>query len=149
MLVVQDTEREPPRPDDNLLRLVCGELDKKRALTAEVYVRSPRFLRIDVTAHLVVTPGESTADAKDAARKRLDAFLDPFTWTFGRHLYPSNFYHELLELREVAIEAVEYLAIDVEGSPRDTANNKPVELDSDMLVYPGVHTIQARFASEG
>jgi len=148
VLIVQDTtERNPPRPTEPLMRAVCKALDDQRTLTTEVYVRSPRFVRIDVDAELTVDPAKSTSGAEEQARQQIRRYLSPLQsvdspkeerlWRFGQDLYPANLQSQLLSLpEEVGIRAVPSLRIQVDGELRQSATD-PIELPDDALPYPG------------
>lgn len=157
ILVVQETERTPPRPTETLLRQVCSELDAQRTLATEVHVRSPRFRKVDVEARLLVDPTLSLSRAEEAGRARLQRFLSPLPaaeangsenggrppaevaggWRFGQDLYPANLLSQLLSLPDdVGIRAVEGLRIHVDGRLH-RSRTEPVALDADELVYPG------------
>jgi hypothetical protein len=164
VLIVQDTtQRRPPRPTEPLMRAVCDALDKQRTLTTEVYVRSPRFVRIDVEAKLTVDPTKSTSAAEDQARKQIERYLSPIQqppdptldatpqdgtarkacvkeerlWRFGQDLYPANLQSQLLSLpEEVGIRAVPSLRIHFDGELHDSPTG-PIELSEDSLPYPG------------
>ncbi|MBI4520323.1 MAG: putative baseplate assembly protein [Gemmatimonadetes bacterium] len=137
VLIVQDTDREPPTPTETLLRRVCDELDAQRTLTTEVYVRSPVFVKIDVEADLLVDPTKSMSNAENEARDQIRAYLSYRNWRFGQDLYPANLQSQLLSLpTDVGIWAVEGLRIHVDGQLH-TSPTEPCKLGEDALPYAG------------
>jgi hypothetical protein len=153
VLVVQDTDKQPPRPGEELLRLVCGELDKQRTLTTELYVRGPAFVPIDVDIRIDVDPTRSISEAEDRARKVIQAYLNPLElrsdrvskgWRFGQDLYPANLQSQLLSLPdEVGIRAVTSLRIVAGGRPHDSPTEE-IKFARDALPYPGAITVRGR-----
>ncbi|MBI4539746.1 MAG: putative baseplate assembly protein [Gemmatimonadetes bacterium] len=137
VLVVQDTDREPPTPTETLMRRVCSELDAQRTLSTEVYVRSPVFVKIDVEADLRVDPTRSLSRAEQSGREQIGRYLSYKSWRFGQDLYPANLQSQLLSLPEdVGIWAVERLRIHVAGRLHSSPTD-PVRLAADALPYPG------------
>lgn len=142
VLIVQDTDRKPPRPGEDLLRIVCGELDRQRTLTTEVYVRGPSFVPIDVEIKIEVDPTRSISAAEDRARQVIEAYLSPKGWRFGAYLYPANLQSQLLALpEEIGIRAVTSLRITAGGRPHDDPI-KPIEFARDALPYPATITVR-------
>lgn len=144
VLVVPDTDVTPPRPNETLLSRVARALEDQRMLTAEVYVRSPIFVKVEIWADLLVDPNYALGAAKEKALARLGEFLSPKSWTFGRNLYPASIFHELLELRdEFGIKAVDRLEIRVDNR-QHPSQTEAVRIPADVLVYPGDHRLRMR-----
>lgn len=135
VLVVQDSRETPPAASEALLRRVCSALQEQRTLTTEVYVRSPQFVRVDVSAELRVDPQRSMGEAQEAARKRLEASLDYRQWRFGQDLHPVSVASRLLSEVD-GIRTVERLRIQVDGRLHPSAT-EPVRLPPSSLVYAG------------
>lgn len=135
VLVVQDSRETPPATSEALLRRVCSSLQEQRTLTTEVYVRSPRFVRVDVSAELRVDPQASMGAAQEGARRRLEALLDYRRWRFGQDLHPVNVQSRLLS-DEDGVRTVERLRIHVDGRLHESAS-AAVRIAPDALVYPG------------
>ena len=73
VIVVPDSDADPPMPSDGLLRTVCAYLDARRLLTTELFVVAPRYVAVEIDAQIVVTddadPG-AVHDAVDAGACR-------------------------------------------------------------------------------
>ncbi|MFI0168884.1 putative baseplate assembly protein [Streptomyces sp. NPDC017095] len=84
-----------PRPDPGMLCAVAAHLEQGRLLTAEVFVRAPRYRDVVLRADLSGDPADR---ARVSARltEALRRFLDPLVggddqdgWPFGQPLRPS------------------------------------------------------------
>lgn len=133
-----------PTPSEDLLRAVAAELDRHRLLTAEVFVVPPAYQAIAVSATLVAAPGHSPDAMAEAARKAINAYLDPLTggmnsqgWPFGDSLIPTNLYAVLAGVDGIA--GVTFLSVAVDG--RDHPVDSPVPVPPDGLLYGAGHTI--------
>lgn len=135
VLVVQDSRETPPVTSEDLLGVVCERLEAQRTLTTEVYVRPPRFVRVDVSAELRVDPQASMGGAQDAARRRVEDYLNYRTWRFGQDLHPANVQSRLLAEAD-GVRTVERMRIHVDGRLHESATD-PVRLAADTLVYAG------------
>ncbi|HET6229349.1 MAG TPA: putative baseplate assembly protein [Longimicrobiaceae bacterium] len=135
VLVVQDSRETPPVTSEDLLRAVCAALEAQRTLTTEVYVRPPRFVRVDVAAELRVDPQRSMGEAQENARTRLEGYLDYRTWSFGQDLHPATVQSRLLS-GDDGVRTVERMRITVDGRLHESATG-PVRLPGDTLVYAG------------
>ena len=92
-----------PMPSQGLLQAVCRCLDQHRLLTTEVHVIPPAYLPIRITAEIVAPAGTDTAELREAALGRLDAFFHPLTggadgkgWPFGGDISYSRVVQRLL-----------------------------------------------------
>ncbi len=141
VVVVPEGDDVPPEPSPELLRAVCRHLDRFRLLTTELYVRGPRFLAVRVSARVGARLTASfDAVARDVG-EALDRFLDPGRWPFGRDLYPTSLYDEILDVD--GVEAVERLELEIDGQPHDKLA-EPVVVPADGLVYGGSHEVVVR-----
>jgi phage-related baseplate assembly protein len=142
VLVVQDSRETPPVTSEDLLTAVCERLEDQRTLTTEVYVRAPRFVRVDVSAELRVDPQSSLSAAEDGARGRVEEYLDYRTWRFGQDLHPANVQSRLLA-ESHGVRTVERMRIHVDGRLHESAT-APVRLPADTLVYAGRIDLSSR-----
>ncbi|MEX2283714.1 MAG: putative baseplate assembly protein [Gemmatimonadota bacterium] len=165
--VVQDTaQRNPPTPTETLMRIVCDELNRKRTLTTEVYVRSAEFIRIDIEAELSIDPTRSMSHAEEEARKQIKKYLNPIgsadedgkqpvgssraedgserLWRFGQDLYPANLQSQLLSLPdEVGVRAVPVLRIWRNGVLHLTPTES-IRIPDNALPYLGEFGVRAK-----
>jgi predicted phage baseplate assembly protein len=156
VFIVQDTtQRNPPSPTEALMRRVCEELNEARTLTTEVYVRSARFVKIDLAAELTVDPTRSMSRAEADARAQIERYLSPLEleaqdgrahrpWRFGQDLYPANVQSQLLSLPEAAgVRAVPVLRMWVDGVLH-TSPTDPIDIPTDALPYLGEFDVRAQ-----
>ncbi|KQV73497.1 hypothetical protein ASC64_18855 [Nocardioides sp. Root122] len=86
-----------PEPTRELLARVRADLASVRTLGTRVFVVGPSYVRVGVTATVVVLPGGGVEAVLDAARDAVDRFLHPVTggpagrgWPFGRPVRRSE-----------------------------------------------------------
>ena len=128
----------PPRPTTDLKRHVCEHLNRYRLLTTEVFVIEPTFMSITVQTRVAAAPYAAFGTVEFEVKRALDRFLDPMTWPFGRDLYPTSLYGELLKLELVA-EVLD-LALLVNGLPHDDLR-AAVRLTPEGLFYGADHRV--------
>jgi predicted phage baseplate assembly protein len=141
VLVVADSDQQPPNPSAELVRSVCSALDQVRLITTEVYVAGPTFIEIRVEARIFAAPQAAFDQVAGEARKKLDAFLSPFTRDFGENVSPAAIYSQLFGASS-QVRSVEDLLVYVNGLLHTPG--RLVEIPPDALVYPGNHVIVVR-----
>ncbi|WP_374984580.1 baseplate J/gp47 family protein [Streptomyces fradiae] len=134
-----DPDREDfvaaPRPDPGTLCAVAARLERARLLTAEVFVRAPRYRDVTLRADLSGTPADPArvrALLTRALRLRLDPLVggdDGEGWPFGGPLRPSA-------LLRAAREALGDLA-DVSAVAVGLDGAEPDESCRDVPLGPG------------
>jgi predicted phage baseplate assembly protein len=144
VVIVPDSDTQPPRPSAELIRSVASHLDSCRLITTEVYVAAPRFIEIRIEARLFADPEAAFDAVARAARERLDKFLDPRARGFGVDVSLAEIYRELLGTREAQtrVRTVEDLIVYVEGVPHEIKG--PIRIPPDALTWPGNHLIVVR-----
>lgn len=144
VLVVADSEALPPLPSAELIRSVCGAIDRIRLITTEVHVSAPRFMEVRVEARLLADPQAAFDRVSQEARGRLNAFLSPMTRDFGENISPAAIYAQLFGAADAGsqVRSVEDLLLYVDGIPHEVG--KPIDVAPDALVYPGNHLIVVR-----
>jgi predicted phage baseplate assembly protein len=144
VLIVPDSDAQPPQPSAELIRSVCKALDHVRLITTEVYVAAPTFVEIRVEARLLAAPTAAFDQVARDARERLDEFLSPLHRGFGENVSPAAIYARLFGAPEsgTQVRSVEDLLLYVNGQPHEVG--RPIEVAPDALVYPGNHLIVVR-----
>ncbi len=111
-----------PHPDPGMLCAVVKRLDKARLLTAEVFVRPPKYRPVSLTVDLSGSPADRSR-VSTVVSTALRRYLDPLTggedqtgWPFGEALRPSALVRAaqkaLGDLADVAS-----VAISLDGTP--------------------------------
>lgn len=80
LLVIPRVDRDhpdAPRPDRLLLSTICDFLEPRRLITSEIFLRGPTYKGVWVSVGITVVAGRSVAEAREATRKALLAFLAP------------------------------------------------------------------------
>jgi hypothetical protein len=139
VMIVADSDAQPPKPTAELIESVCKRLEKVRLITTEVYVAAPSFMEIRVEARLIAAPQAAFGEVARKARERLDKLLDARTWPFGKDLSVAEVYRQLLDDEEKQVRSVENLLVYVDGRSHDLRG--PIRVPDDSVVYPGGHLI--------
>lgn len=152
VVIVPDEDDVPPIPSTDQIRAVCAYLDQRRLLCTEVYVKGPRFLAIRVEATVCARSDASFSAVAEGVRAKLDAYLSPLRprgaggdpasgregWAFGRDLFPTNLYGEILKVS--GVDTIRSLAVFVNSQPHEPLSD-PVSVPADGLVYGADHVI--------
>jgi predicted phage baseplate assembly protein len=141
VLVIADSDQQPPKPSAELLRSVCRALDGVRLITTEVYVSGPTFMEIRVEARILAAPEAAPDQVAADARKKLEDFLSPFRRTFGENISPAALYSQIFGASN-QVRSVEDLLVYVDGLLHTPG--RPVEVPPDAIVYSGNHLIVVR-----
>jgi len=150
-----DIEDPAPKPSADLLRRVCQYLDKRRPLTAEIYVKGPEYQAVKVEAQVAAQPYAAFDTVALDVAAAINEYLDPLGrkqsdddskpaskcpdaqggakpgWDFGREFFPTNLFNVILDVKDVV--SVSYLAVTVDGRPHE--RDKAVKVGPDGLVY--------------
>jgi predicted phage baseplate assembly protein len=146
VIVVPDGSRPDPSPSRGFMKTVQRHLDAKRLLATELFVIPPQYVKVSVSATVVIRPQYKTTTVAEKVGRALDGFLHPLRggedgagWTFGRPVYLSEIYQVI-----DGVEGVDYvrpgtvvLSADGSAQPGDAAI--PVH----GLVCPAAHAITA------
>ncbi len=151
LVIVPDSDDNPPQPSAELIRYVCGYLDQYRLLTTELHVKGPEFVEIRVEAKVSALPQVASGTVERLVREALDERLNPREWLFGRDFNPTGLYRDIYRIKDSfgneVVKEIPHLAISVrkpgQGLQRIEGGelSKPVEIASDQLVYAGEHSI--------
>jgi len=148
VVVVADTDDDPPKPNGELIAGVCRYLDQYRLIATELYVSGPAFVPISVRAQVTADP-YAAADAVTAgAQQAVRDFLAPLQRAadgtrfarFPDQFRPTELYGVLLGVPGVL--AVTGLEITVDGRVQDDPR-VPVDLPPGGLTTSGTIRIDA------
>jgi predicted phage baseplate assembly protein len=101
-----DSDRavKAPMPDPGMLALVAAQLENRRLLAAEMFVRGAAYVEVEAVATLIGAPVDRSA-VETRLREGLTAYLDPLIggpeksgWPFGQPVRPSEITHLLQQL---------------------------------------------------
>ena len=144
VIVVPYSLEKRPYPSENFIKTVCYHLNKHRLLTTELYVMAPCYEEISVEASIVVDINHGPGNVKLDILNRLSTFLNPLKggpngtgWEFGRTLYYSEVFEEILNIPGVA--RIETVVIKKNGVSLPECRD--VEISENSLIYSGVHTV--------
>ena len=134
-----------PLPSDSLLAAVRAHLEPRRIVGTRLVVAGPTYVDVIVRARLALVSGAAAADAIDAARAALDAYLHPLTggrdgrgWPFGRDVYRAD----ILAVLDGAKGVASVISLDLAGTDgMPTCGNLCVPATA--LVAAGVHVLEA------
>jgi predicted phage baseplate assembly protein len=120
VIVVPDSDADPPMPSDGLLRTVCAYLDARRLLATELYVVAPRYVAVEIYARIVVTDDADPGAVHDAVDEALSTYLHPLRggddgggWPFGGTLRYSKLVQRVFTV--TGVDSVEQLVVTLEG----------------------------------
>ncbi|MCP2729240.1 putative baseplate assembly protein [Limnofasciculus baicalensis] len=141
LLIVPRNHSPQPIPSLALIERVENYIRDRASPTLSLWVGSPQWLEVSVTAEVVPTSWEFTDTVRNTVIQRLESFLHPLTggvsgegWAFGREPHQSDFY-ALIE----AINYVDYvrsLLVKIKPEPP-----KPPEPSEPFLIFSGIHNI--------
>jgi predicted phage baseplate assembly protein len=146
VIVVPDSPRPEPVPSTGFIKTVWRYLDAKRLLATELFVIAPQYVKVSVSAAVVIRPQYKTTTVAEKVGKALDAFLAPVRggedgagWPFGRAVYLSEIYEVIDGVEGVNYVKAGTLVLTADGSvaPGDVA------VPAHGLVCPAPHQITA------
>jgi hypothetical protein len=138
LFIVPGNDSPQPIPSLALIDRVENYLRDRASPTLNLWVGSPKWLEVSVTAEVVPTSLEFADAVRNAVIQRLETFLHPLTggvsgqgWEFGREPHLSDFY-ALIE----AIDRVDYVrSLSVKIDPEAPEPPEP------FLIFSGSHDI--------
>ncbi|MCU0541074.1 MAG: putative baseplate assembly protein [Oscillatoriaceae cyanobacterium Prado104] len=138
LFVVPRNNSPQPIPSLALIDRVENYLRDRASPALNLWVGSPQWLEVTVTAEVVPTSLEVADAVRNAVIQRLETFLHPLTggvsrqgWEFGREPHESDFY-ALIE----AIDGLDYVrSLSVKIKPEPPAPPEP------FLIFSGSHHI--------
>ena len=152
--VVVVAEGDDPVPGPELLAAVGRDLEERRLLTTELYVRAPVLRTVVVTAGLGIAPGVAPGPVIRAAQEALATFFAPvrpdangqLRAGFGEAFAPTELYRVLMT--PDGVRSVTSLAVSVDGRPHDDLTT-PVPLAPWEIRVGGEHQLTADTTASG
>ena len=153
VIVVPDADADDPMPlpSQGTIRTVCAELNRRRTLTAEVFVVPPRYRRVEIEA---VVMAEDTADLtvlKTTIDEDLLAYFHPLKggedgagWPFGGDILYSRVSQRVL--RAPGARSIQSLLIRLDGVEQPECRD--VAIKPGVLVYSTEHILTVNYAFE-
>jgi len=140
LIVVPHSTDSRPVPNSDLFDRVRTFVDAGRSPTSDLVLVGPEYVRVDVSAEIVVNQPGDASDVELAARRELERYLHPITggpdgngWEFGR--LPQKF--DLCGLIE-QIPGVSHVR-DIRVTP--VADRRGAEKTDQFLICCGQHQI--------
>jgi predicted phage baseplate assembly protein len=135
---------EKPLPSKPFLENMRRHLDKFRLITTEVEVVPPEYVRITVSAVVVVEQhiNLNSQKIKDALQEMLSPVgsgEESEGWDFGRTVYKGDIYGRIKQIS--GVEYVRDLNIQFEGRAAEIDSGGDVRLYPHAIVYSGEHKI--------
>jgi len=146
VIVVPKSNDPQPIPGSQLLTSVLAYLRRSASPSVRISVVPPDFVRIDVTAEIVLSQPDRAADIQSAVKRALASFLHPLYggpngsgWGFGRMTHKSDLFQRIGSVRGVEyVRDVRIFAL---------AMREDVEQSNHFLVSPGEFTLQCTLLS--
>ncbi|QUQ65633.1 putative baseplate assembly protein [Kutzneria sp. CA-103260] len=146
VVIVADTDDDPPAPSGELIAGVCRYLDQFRLIATELFVAGPVFVPISVHAAVTADPYAAADAVAAGAQQALKDFLAPLHVAadgsrfaqFTDQFRPTSLYGVLLAVPGVL--AVTELEITVNGRVQDDPR-VAVDLPAGGLTTSGTHRI--------
>lgn len=117
LVVVPQTAAPHPEPAENLRTALQAFLQPRCLLTTFAHVVAPVYVRVQVTARLVLKPDAEARAFPQRATAALEQFFHPLRggaegegWTFGRPVYDSEVYRVLDQVD--GVDYVENLVVE-------------------------------------
>ncbi|HJS23126.1 MAG TPA: putative baseplate assembly protein [Pyrinomonadaceae bacterium] len=141
VVIVPDVGGTPPQPSTELIRAVCSQLEPRRLITTEVYVKGPDYKQVRIEADLAAKQNASFDSVARNVKKALQKLLDPRTRTFGKDLHTSEIFKVILDA-DSNITSVKNLNIYLDGRPVDVL--KQIAITGAEMLYGEDHLVVVR-----
>ncbi|HBB34546.1 MAG TPA: putative baseplate assembly protein [Cyanobacteria bacterium UBA8803] len=146
LFLVPDNSSRQPIPSLALIERVENYIRDRASPTLNLWVGSPQWLQVSVTAEVAPTSFAVADTVRTAVIQGLETFLHPLTggvtgqgWEFGREPHESDFY-TLIK----AIAGVDYVrSLSIRIAPEPPPQPEP------FLIFSGNHTITLFLAEIG
>lgn len=138
VVIVPDVGGTPPQPSIELIRAVCSQLEPRRLITTEVYVKGPDYRQVRIEAELAAKPNASFDSVARNVTEALKKLLDPRTRGFGKDLHTSEIFRVILDA-DSNITSVKNLNIYLDGRPVDVL--KQIVIAGAEMLYGEDHLV--------
>jgi predicted phage baseplate assembly protein len=146
VIVVPKSDDPQPIPGSELLACVLAYLRLRSSPTTRISVVPPDFVRIDVSAEIVLKEPDRVAEIELAVKDALAGFLHPLHgganasgWGFGRMPHKSDLFQHIESIRGVEyVRDIRIFAV---------AQREDVELSNHFLVSAGEFEVRCTLLS--
>jgi uncharacterized phage protein gp47/JayE len=151
VIVVPESDRPDPSPNEGTLRTVCDYLNLRRLLTTELYVVGPEYIKVEIAVEIIVKDDADLATVKTAAENALLDYFHPLKggddnqgWEFGGDIYFSKVYQRIFAIQ--GVRYIEQLEIVIDGEKAKECQD--VRIPAGALVYSTEHRVNVRYSYE-
>jgi predicted phage baseplate assembly protein len=155
VIVVPESERPDPMPNEATLRAVCAHLNRRRLLAAELHVIPPSYREVKVEVDLIAGGGADLAALKREVEDALTDYFHPLHggqdgqgWEFGRTIFFSEVYRLILQVQDVDRIDENRLVIHLDGVPQAECRDVPIgegPAAGRVLLYSSGHEVRASY----
>jgi predicted phage baseplate assembly protein len=149
LVVAESRDPKPILREETRLR-VERYLNEHRLIATEIHVAPARFRRVEIEARVVARPDADSGRVQRELTERLLAYFHPLTggdqhdgWEFGRAIFFSETYRQILTLDGVLRVSADALTTYLDGIAQPKCEDIP--LAADELVWSSVHRIEVRY----
>ncbi|TMC10489.1 MAG: putative baseplate assembly protein, partial [Chloroflexi bacterium] len=153
VIVVPESDRPNPTPNQTTLSLVCGYLNEHRLLTSEVYVTPPSYRLVRIQVRVVVDPTGDLGEVGRLVADGLTAYFHPLTggeqcqgWEFGGTIYYSQVYRRIVDVPQVSRIQENQLTIWLDGVAQLPCRD--VALNPGELLYSTGHEVLVDYGAQ-
>jgi predicted phage baseplate assembly protein len=151
VLVVPESLEPKPVLREETRRRVQQWLGQHRLISTEVFVEPARFRRVEIEARVIAQPDADSGRVQRELTERLLKYFHPLIggddgtgWEFGRSIFFSETYRQILTMDGVLRITSDALTTYLDGVAQDHCADIP--LAPDELVWSSEHRIEVRYA---
>jgi predicted phage baseplate assembly protein len=151
VLVVPESRDRLPVLREETRNRVLDWLNRHRLISTEVFVRPPRFRKVEIEVRVTARADADTGRLQRELLERLLRYFHPLTggeegtgWDFGRSIFFSETYRQFLNVDGVLRLTADALTTYVDGVKQPGCAD--VALADDELVWSDTHRIEVRYA---
>jgi len=144
VVVVPHSRLTLPKPGEGMLRTIRRHLEPYRLLTTTLHVIPPEYIKVTVSAVVVVDPRYEGRESE--VRDALRAWLQPYGadlltgWEFGRPIYKSDVFDIIHRLP--GIQYIQEVWLMAEGKDAYREEGGDIRIPPNGLVFSGEHDIE-------
>jgi len=146
-----DDDNPMPLPSEGTIRTVCAELNRRRTLTAEVFVVPPTYRKVEIETEVTAEGSADLAVLKTAIDTALLDYFHPLNggedgtgWPFGGDILYSRVSQRILQAP--GARSIASLTIKLDGVARPDCRD--VAIAPGVLVYSTEHAVTVNYATE-
>ena len=151
VLVVPESRDPKPILREETSTRVLTWLNQHRLISTEVFVRAPKYRKVEIEARVTAEPDADTGRLQRELTERLLRYFHPLTggdegtgWEFGRSIFFSETYRLFLNIDGVLRLTADALTTYVDGIKQPGCAD--VAIAADELVWSDTHRIEVRYA---